>query len=132
MRKHVSLVQPTLQSFRALTVLRMIDREFHDWMNEKFGSNFRTGVKPEKKAPGSKFMREFETAKRDFGPRNAGQSFEMSLVIPGAEDSKYYNVEESVVKVSWQVNSPLHALSSLTLYETGTICRVSSIRWLQK
>jgi len=70
-------------------------------MCRKFGSKFEDGVKFEKKGPGSKFMKEFESAKRDFGHSNdPAQEFEVSLVIPGASDSRYYDTDESLVKIS--------------------------------
>jgi hypothetical protein len=78
-----------------------IDREFHKWMSKKFESPFDNGVKFEKKGPGSKFMKGFESAKRDFGrSSDHDQEFECSLLIPGARDSQYYDSDECLVKVS--------------------------------
>lgn len=81
-----------------------IDREFHKWMSSEFGRAFDNDVKFEKKGPGSKFMKEFESAKRDFGRScDHDQEFECSLHIPGARDSQYYEADESLVKISKSV-----------------------------
>ena len=76
-----------------------IDREFHRWMTRIFGQRFEE-LKFEKIGPGSRFMKDFESNKRDFGySSNLDQVFEINLVIPGASDSEHYNSEESVVKL---------------------------------
>ncbi|KAJ5176311.1 uncharacterized protein N7482_002188 [Penicillium canariense] len=74
-----------------------IDREFHKWMLKMFGEGFEK-IKFEKKGPGSRFMKDFEGHKRDFGAMNhSDQTFEVELVIPGAWDSAHYDSENSMV-----------------------------------
>jgi hypothetical protein len=69
-------------------------------MSKRFGQPFDQGVKFEKKGPGSKFMKEFESCKRDFGRSNEyDQEFEVSLLIPGARDSQYYDSDECLVRI---------------------------------
>jgi hypothetical protein len=68
-------------------------------MSRKFGSKFDS-LKFEKKGPGSQFMKEFETAKRDFrGPNDTTEEFEIPLVIRGAQDSQYYDTDMSYVVI---------------------------------
>ncbi|KAF2131051.1 hsp70-like protein [Dothidotthia symphoricarpi CBS 119687] len=78
-----------------------IDREFHRWMSQTFGRKFDQ-LKFEKKGPGSRFMKEFECHKRDFGYSDnlLDQLYELNLVIPQAEDSEFYDGDESVVKLN--------------------------------
>jgi hypothetical protein len=90
-----------------------IDRAFHRWMLETFGSAFES-LTFEKTGPGSRFMKEFESHKRDFGySPNHDQDYnidldhpyEINLVIPGATDSAHYDSDESVIKFSGSVHS---------------------------
>jgi hypothetical protein len=77
-------------------------------MSKRFGQPFDQGVKFEKKGPGSKFMKEFESCKRDFGrSSDYHQEFEVSLLIPGARDSQYYDSDECLVKISTFVDTSL-------------------------
>lgn len=76
-----------------------IDREFHRWMNVKFGDHFMKGVNPDKKGVGSRFMREFEALKCDFGsPTNQSHMYEVPLTMHGVEDGENYDSDESMVK----------------------------------
>ncbi|KAJ5708930.1 hypothetical protein N7493_010264 [Penicillium malachiteum] len=71
-----------------------IDRNFHKWMARTFKSAWES-LKPERKGSGSRFMREFEGYKRDFGtPSTLNKTFELDLVIPNAPESEYYNLED--------------------------------------
>ncbi|KAE9990671.1 hypothetical protein EG327_001066 [Venturia inaequalis] len=72
-----------------------IDRLFLDWMSATFGTAF-DGLPAKKRAPGSKFMLEFERAKFEFGYSNDTR-FEVSLNMPKAESSEYYDDEESMI-----------------------------------
>ena len=84
-------------------------------MSKKFGRSFDNDVKFEKKGPGSKFMREFESAKRDFGhSSDQDQEFECSLHIPGARESQYYDADESLVKISKSVPQEFQVQTRLT------------------
>ena len=77
-----------------------IDREFHSWMSKNFGQHFDM-MKFEKIGPGSRFMKDFESHKRDFGySSNLDLVYEINLVIPGARDSEVYDEDESVVKLT--------------------------------
>lgn len=84
-----------------------IDRAFHRWMSATFGRKF-DDLSFEKIGPGSRFMKEFESFKRDFGyssSRGPDYSidletfYEINLVIPRAKDSTHYDSDESVVKL---------------------------------
>lgn len=76
-----------------------IDREFYKWMSQKFGKAF-DNINPDKKRPGSRFMKEFEGHKRDFGSLSqTDQKFEVELVIPGVKDSDIYDKDNSIVKI---------------------------------
>ncbi|CAI7642652.1 unnamed protein product [Penicillium manginii] len=71
-----------------------IDRNFHEWMARTFKSAWEN-IKPERKGSGSRFMREFEAAKRDFGSQGTlNKTFELELVIPNASESEHYNDED--------------------------------------
>lgn len=77
-----------------------IDREFHQWMVKTFGRRFED-MKFEKTGPGSRFMKDFESHKRDFGySTDNDQIYEINLVIPGARDSDVYDTDESIVKLN--------------------------------
>lgn len=81
-----------------------VDREFHRWMSTMFGSRY-SNLRHEKTGPGSKFMREFEQCKIEFGSsEDLDAPYELELVIPGIEDSKFYDTEESVVKIDGYVS----------------------------
>jgi hypothetical protein len=76
-----------------------VDREFHRWMKQTFGTAFED-VEPYKKHPHSKFMKEFNSAKRDYGrldDDSQGQEYEVSLLLR-AKDSEYYEADEGIVK----------------------------------
>jgi molecular chaperone DnaK (HSP70) len=76
-----------------------IDREFHQWMIQVFGQQF-ADLRFEKTGPGSRFMKDFESLKRDFGSSDDPDRVDdVSLVMPGAEDSEFYDTDESVVKL---------------------------------
>jgi molecular chaperone DnaK (HSP70) len=77
-----------------------IDRQFHAWMSNIFGGSF-DNLKFEKKGPGSRFMKAFESAKKDFGTSDdLDQVYELDLVMNGVGQSDYYNDEESVVTIT--------------------------------
>ncbi|CAG7995699.1 unnamed protein product [Penicillium salamii] len=77
-----------------------IDREFYKWMSKRFGKAF-DNMSPDKKRPGSRFMKDFESHKRDFGSSsNLDQKLEIELVIPGAKDSDIYDEDNSLVLVT--------------------------------
>lgn len=53
-----------------------------------------------KRSPSGRFMKDFESHKRDFGKSNdPWKAYEMELVMPGAPKSRYYDTDESVVKL---------------------------------
>lgn len=73
-----------------------IDREFYRWMYEEFGSAFEK-VNREKKGQGSRFIRDFESCKRDFGWPGNSNTFEVELVMSTAKDSPHYDVDNSTI-----------------------------------
>ena len=74
-----------------------IDREFIEWMKEKFGDAYNN-LPDQKKGPASRLMMDFEGHKRDFGKSDtAGKCYEMVCLMQGVEDSDYY--EEGTVKI---------------------------------
>ncbi|KAF2812375.1 actin-like ATPase domain-containing protein [Mytilinidion resinicola] len=77
-----------------------IDRQFHQWMSRKFGASF-DNLKFEKKGPGSRFMKDFEGHKKDFGSSDdLDQVYEINLVMPGVSYSIVYDDDECVVKLT--------------------------------
>ena len=77
-----------------------IDRQFHEWMGAHFGRDFYA-LEFKKKGPGSRFMKEFEAIKRDFGgTRSAQKEFRIPLKIKNAADSSFYDEDENMVIVT--------------------------------
>ena len=77
-----------------------IDREFHRWMSDTFGSSFDE-LKFERIGPGSYFMKDFEMYKRDFGSdSDLDREYEIRLNMPDAGDSELYDADESTVKLT--------------------------------
>lgn len=74
-----------------------IDRNFQRWMARTFKSAWEN-LKPEKKGPGSRLMRDFEVTKRDFGTQGTlDKRFEIEFVIPNASDSEHYDADEGLI-----------------------------------
>jgi hypothetical protein len=75
-----------------------IDRLFLGWMSSTFGSSFDNlpfGLI----GPGSKFMKEFEITKRDFGSSSRrNEIFEIPLVMREVEESANYDPDEGNVR----------------------------------
>ncbi|KAH7135278.1 hypothetical protein B0J11DRAFT_156863 [Dendryphion nanum] len=77
-----------------------IDRAFHRWMSEKFKKQF-DDLSFEKRGPGSRFMKDFENHKHDFGyTDNLDHVYEIYLVMPGVSTSEFYDDEESTVQIN--------------------------------
>ena len=75
-----------------------IDRELITWMSRMFGSKFDS-LPFEKIGPGSRFMREFQSQKHDFGYTDErNKQYETTLVMPRAGDGEFYDSDESTVK----------------------------------
>lgn len=72
-----------------------IDREFHSWMSKTFGEPFDKR-RFEDKGPGSKFMKEFEMWRHDFGHERSPE-MDVTLKMEGVEESGYYDEEENSV-----------------------------------
>lgn len=82
-----------------------IDREFHKWMSNNFGAQYDQ-LRAEKTGPGSRFMKDFEQHKHDFGSsKNLDDPYEVNLVMHGAGSSQFYDPDESVVKLNGYVGS---------------------------
>ncbi|KAI9866990.1 MAG: hypothetical protein M1813_000388 [Trichoglossum hirsutum] len=81
-----------------------IDRQFHQWMSNKFGDKFNN-LPFSNKGPGSRFMKEFECCKRDYGS-NSDVEYEFTLVMKDVEDSEFYDADQGLVKMhrQWSVN----------------------------
>lgn len=95
-----------------------IDRQFHHFMSCRFGQDFDK-LPAKKKGPGSRFMKEFESLKRDFGgQRNAQMKFEVPLVMKGVAYSEYYDEEECMVKLTRFVICLRLRKPFLTLYRS--------------
>lgn len=76
-----------------------IDRELIEWMEEKFGDDYKK-LPWEKKGPASRFMKDFESNKRDFGQvSDLSRVYEMQLVMKEAPDSEYYDEDSGTVKM---------------------------------
>lgn len=73
-----------------------IDRLFHQWMKQKFGAAFES-LAYEKKGPGSRFMKDFESRKRDFGSSLLADSCEVMLPMSNVPESTFYDPDESSV-----------------------------------
>lgn len=96
-------------------------------MAQNFGDNFMTRVAFEEKGPGSRFMKDFESAKRDFGHTdNPHQTFDMTLNIPGQKKCRNYDPDKSQVTITRSVSVTLSIEHGLT-YKTETICNRFSI-----
>jgi len=68
-------------------------------MEKQFGTAY-TNVDWVKKGPGSKFMKEFEMHKRDFGKIvDKNRYYEMALVMSDIPPTRHYDPEESTVKI---------------------------------
>lgn len=100
---HLTQVTPALK-FEELLVgegdfcgSTYLDRAFHTWMSRTFGSDF-DDLPFEKKAPGSKFMKEFEMSKIDFG-YGTQQEYNISLTMRNASDGPFYDAAEATVKL---------------------------------
>jgi molecular chaperone DnaK (HSP70) len=74
-----------------------IDRQFHLWMSSRFGADF-DNLPFEKKGPGSRFMKEFEDHKRNFGTARAEEEYELTLFMPQRHNSHNYDSDEGMVK----------------------------------
>ena len=67
-------------------------------MEKRFGTAY-TCLGWEKRGPSSRFMKDFEGHKRDFGKStDVEKYYEMELVM-SAEDSPYYDRDESLVRL---------------------------------
>jgi hypothetical protein len=72
-------------------------------MSSTFGSAF-DGLAFGLRGPGSRFMKEFEMAKRDFGSSSRrDEIFEIPLVMQDVEESENYEPEEGNVKFNTYV-----------------------------
>lgn len=68
-------------------------------MEKRFGSSF-INIPFENKGPGSRFMRSFETFKRDFGDSDDDGVKEIGPINLGLEDSDDYDSDERMVKLT--------------------------------
>ena len=75
-----------------------IDRLFILWMEKHFGDAYKD-LSWEKRGPSSRFMKEFEGHKRDFGKSSDPTNYyEMELVMK-AKDGHYYDSDDGLVKL---------------------------------
>lgn len=73
-----------------------IDRAFYKLMRERFGPAFDR-VPEEKRSVSSKFMKDFEAAKRDYGVSEYPRNSRLNLKINGVEGYDYYDDEDNEV-----------------------------------
>ena len=66
-----------------------IDRNLHKLLAQRFGRAF-TSLPPERIGPGSRFMNEFESKKRNFGDSRggSGRPIKLQLIIPEFAESR--------------------------------------------
>lgn len=68
-------------------------------MEKKFGDAYKS-LSWEKRGPASRFMKDFENHKRDFGKsKDPTRYYEMQLLMKKAEDSKYYDEDSGIVRI---------------------------------
>lgn len=68
-------------------------------MEKKFGAAY-ISLPWQKKGPASRFMKEFEGHKRDFGKSNDPTTYyELQLVMKRVKGSKHYDSDENIVKI---------------------------------
>jgi molecular chaperone DnaK (HSP70) len=84
-----------------------IDRNFHVWMSSQFGSAFEC-LGQDKTGVGSRFMKDFESSKWDFGiESDINKHFEIEITMRGVKSSKYYDADDSTVIFSRLVSIKL-------------------------
>ncbi|KAH8730358.1 hypothetical protein GQ44DRAFT_768145 [Phaeosphaeriaceae sp. PMI808] len=72
-------------------------------MSKTFGKSF-DNLRFEKIGPSSRFMQDFENAKRDFGTSmNVDGNYEISLVMSGVPNSSFYDTEECTVILTGEI-----------------------------
>lgn len=79
-----------------------VDRNLHDLLARRYGSSF-TSLPISKRGPGSRFMSEFESAKKDFGsagPRNANLRLIMKDIEKGDWNCTQYDPEECELEIT--------------------------------
>ncbi|KAF5861274.1 hypothetical protein ETB97_000466 [Aspergillus alliaceus] len=71
-----------------------VDRNFYKLMSDRFGDAFNN-LPMRRKSPGSEFMKQFETIKRDFGSSDESTTFELPLNMTVSDpDPKHFDNEE--------------------------------------
>ncbi|KAF4946662.1 hypothetical protein FGADI_11010 [Fusarium gaditjirri] len=75
-----------------------IDRALHRLMEERFGSAF-SSLPSEKKGGGTKFMNQFESAKRNFGVSKRARKYRLDLRLK-APDSEWYDGDYNEVIIT--------------------------------
>lgn len=78
-----------------------IDRQFVKWMERNFGKAY-TKLDIKKRGPGSLFMDDFESQKRNFGNRDDDRDvYEVGPIdMDWDDDPEKYDDGDSVVKIS--------------------------------
>jgi hypothetical protein len=79
-----------------------IDRAFHRLMRSRFGMAF-TSLPLAKKGAGSNLMKQFESAKRDFGSAEYAKTYRFHLKM-NAEDSRYFDADDDEVLITTWVS----------------------------
>ena len=75
-----------------------IDRNFHELMTDRFGEAY-TSISETHRGPGSKFMADFESVKKDFGAGGNDCEDRIGLKMD-APDSEYYDSAQRDVILS--------------------------------
>ncbi|KAE8370730.1 actin-like ATPase domain-containing protein [Aspergillus caelatus] len=77
-----------------------VDRNFYKLMSDRFGDAFNN-LPMKRKSPGSEFMKQFETVKRDFGSSDELTTFELPLNMTVSNaDPEHFDEEERIVIIS--------------------------------
>lgn len=73
-----------------------IDRNLHALLEKRFGRAF-VDLPLKRKGMGSRLMRDFEGAKRDFGFSDTSKTYRFHLPMEGVQDSNWYDEDDEEV-----------------------------------
>ncbi|KAK5110335.1 hypothetical protein LTR62_006043 [Meristemomyces frigidus] len=78
-----------------------LDRDFYELMWWRFGEAFEKSTTGSHKEPGERFQQSWNRLKRTFTGREISDEHEVGyLVMPGVEDSQYYDARKNIVMLS--------------------------------
>lgn len=83
-----------------------MDRNFYQLMSSRFGNDF-DNLPMKLKGPGSEFMKDFESVKKNFGLADGKTTYQLRLNMKSkVADPKYFDRNERLVTIS-KYNTPL-------------------------